>query len=74
MAHYTFNIAKYEWASDEAGGTYRDYTDDMPLLTVEADNYIDAKSKALKLYPSDKYTHLLIDTDAEHWPDDISVF
>ena len=29
MAHYTFNIAKYEWASDEAGGAYRDYTDDI---------------------------------------------
>ena len=38
MAHYTFNIAKYEWASDEAGGAYRDYTDDMPLLTVEAED------------------------------------
>lgn len=40
----------------------------MPSLTVQATNYIAATLKAEKAYPSDKYVHQLIDTDAEKWP------
>ena len=45
----------------------------LPLI-VEAENYIEATFKAQKKYPSDKYTHMLIDTDVEKWPADISMF
>ena len=38
----------------------------MPSLTVQATNYIAATLKAEKAYPSDKYVHQLIDTDAEN--------
>ena len=46
----------------------------MHLKGVEAENYIEATFKAQKKYPSDKYTHMLIDTDVEKWPADISMF
>ena len=59
MAYYTFEIFKYKW---------------MPHFIVEAENYIEATFKAQKKYPSDKYTHMLIDTDVEKWPADISMF
>ena len=71
MAHYTFEIFKYKWITDKDGDTYRDYIDEMPHLIVEAENYIEATFKAQKKYPSDKYTHMLIDTDVEKWPADI---
>lgn len=74
MAHYTFEIIKYKLTTDRDGDTYKDHIDRMPLLTVESNNYIEATFKAQKRYPSDKYTHRLIDTDAEHWPDDTSIF
>lgn len=69
MAHYTFEIIKCKLATDRD-----DHIDRMPLLTVESNNYIEATFKVQKRYPSDKYTHRLIDTDAEHWPDDTSIF
>ena len=74
MAYYTFEIFKYKWVTDKDGDTYRDYIDEMPHFIVEAENYIEATFKAQKKYPSDKYTHMLIDTDVEKWPADISMF
>lgn len=73
MAAYTFEIVKYKTISDN-GETYKDFIDMMPSLTVEATNYIAATLKAEKVYPSDKYTHQLIDTDAEKWPTEFSIF
>lgn len=46
----------------------------MPSLTVQATNYIAATLKAEKAYPSDKYVHQLIDTDAEKWPFNATIF
>lgn len=74
MAHYTFEIFKYKLLTDKDGDTYKDYIDELPDLTIKANNYIEATLKAQKCYPSDKYTHRLIDTNAEHWPADTSVF
>lgn len=73
MAAYTFEIVKYKMVTDN-GETYKDFIDMMPSLTVEATNYITATLKAEKVYPSDKYTHQLIDTDAEKWPTKFSIF
>ena len=67
MAHYTFDIIKYTLITEE-GETYKDFIEMMPSLTVQATNYIAATFKAEKAYPSDKYVHQLIDTDAEKWP------
>ena len=67
MAHYTFDIIKYTLITEE-GETYKDFIEMMPSLTVQATNYIAATLKAEKAYPSDKYVHQLIDTDAEKWP------
>lgn len=64
MATYIFEIVKYKTVTDN-GETYKDFIDMMPSLTVEATNYTAATLKAEKVYPSDKYTHQLIDTDAE---------
>lgn len=73
MANYTFEIVKYKMVTDN-GETYKDFIDIMPSFTVEATNYITATLKAEKVYPSDKYTHQLIDTDAEKWPTEFSIF
>ena len=73
MANYTFEIVKYKMVSS-LSETYKDFIDMMPSLTVEATNYIAATLKAEKVYPSDKYTHQLIDTDAEKWPTKFSIF
>lgn len=73
MANYTFEIVKYKMVTDNEE-TYKDFIDMMPELTVEATNYIAATLKAEKVYPSDKYTHQLIDTDAEKWPTRFSIF
>ena len=73
MANYTFEIVKYKMATNN-DETYKDFIDMMPSLTVEATNYIAATLKAEKVYPSDKYTHQLIDTDAEKWPTKFSIF
>lgn len=73
MAHYTFDIIKYRLIT-ENGDTYKEYIEQMPSLTVKAANYIEATLKAEKAYPSDRYTHQLIDTDAENWPADTSIF
>ena len=45
--------------------SYKKDIDEMPHFIVEAENYIEATFKAQKKYPSDKYTHMLIDTDVE---------
>lgn len=73
MAHYTFDIIRYKLIT-ENGNTYKDYIEEMPSLTIEATNYIAATFKAEKAYPSDRYTHRLIDTDAENWPDNTLIF
>lgn len=73
MAQYTFDIVKYKTIIDD-GKTYKDFIEMMPSLTVEATNYIAATLKAEKVYPSEKYTHQLIDTDAEKWPTNFSIF
>ena len=73
MANYTFEIVKYKMVTDNEE-TYKDFIDIMPSFTVEATNYITATLKAEKVYPSDKYTHQLIDTDAEKWPTGFSIF
>ena len=36
--------------------------------------YIAATFKAEKAYPADKYVHQLIDTDAEKWPVNATIF
>ena len=74
MAYYTFEIFKYKLVTDKDGDTYRGYIDELPGLTIKANNYIEATLRAQKRYSSDKYTHRLIDTDAEHWPADTSIF
>ena len=63
MAHYTFDIIKYTLITEE-GETYKDFIEMMPSLTVQAE----------KAYPSDKYVHQLIDTDAEKWPANTTIF
>ena len=68
MAHYTFDIIKYTLITEE-GETYKDFIEMMPSLTVQATNYI-----AATLNPSDKYVHQLIDTDAEKWPVNATIF
>ena len=73
MANYTFDIIRYKLIT-EKGNTYKDFIEEMPSLVVEATNYISATLKAEKAYPSDKYTHKLIDTDTEKWPSDTSMF
>lgn len=73
MANYTFEIVKYKMVTDNEE-TYKDFIDMMPSFTVEATNYITATLKAEKVYPSDKYTHQLIDTDAEKWPTEFLIF
>ena len=73
MAHYTFDIIKYTLITEE-GETYKDFIEMMPSLTVQATNYIAATFKAEKAYPSDKYVHQLIDTDAEKWPVNATIF
>ena len=73
MAHYTFDIIKYTLITGE-GETYKDFIEMMPSLTVQATNYIAATFKAEKAYPSDKYVHQLIDTDAEKWPVSATIF
>lgn len=73
MAYYTFEIVKYKIITKNSK-TYKDAIKKMSPLTVEATNYIAATLKAEKAYPSDKYTHQLIDTDAENYPPDTSVF
>lgn len=73
MANYTFEIVKYKMVSYNEE-TYKDFIDMMPELTVEATNYIAATLKAEKVYLPDKYTHRLIDTDAEKWPTKFSIF
>lgn len=73
MAHYTFDIMRYKLIT-ENGDTYKDYMEQMPSLIVEAANYIEATLKVEKAYPSDRYSHQLIDTDAESWPSDTSKF
>lgn len=73
MAYYTFDIVKYKTITDD-GETYKDFIEMMPSFTVEATNYIAATLKAEKAYPSDKYTHQLIDTNAEKYPQNATVF
>lgn len=73
MAYYTFDIIKYTLITEE-GETYKDFIEMMPSLTVQAPNYISATLKAEKAYPSDKYVHQLIDTDAEKWPVNATIF
>lgn len=73
MAHYTFDIIKYSLTTEE-GETYKNFIEMMPSLTVQATNYIAATLKAEKAYPSDKYVHQLIDTDAEKWPVNATIF
>ena len=64
---------KYTLITEE-GETYKDFIEMMPSLTVQATNYIAATLKAEKAYPSDKYVHQLIDTDAEKWPVNATIF
>ena len=73
MAHYTFDIIKYTLIAEE-GETYKDFIEMMPSLTVQATNYIAATLKAEKAYLSDKYVHQFIDTDAEKWPANTTIF
>lgn len=73
MAHYTFDIMRYKLIT-ENGDTYKDYIEQMPSLIVEAANYIETTLKVEKAYPSDRYSHQLIDTDAESRPSDTSKF
>lgn len=73
MAKYTFDIFKYKLVSDN-GETVKSLTKKCKPLTVESTNYIAATFKAEKKYPSDKYAHKLINTDAEQWPADTSMF
>lgn len=73
MAKYIFDIVRYKLVTENEN-TYKDFIEQMPSLVVEAANYISATLKAEKAYPSDKYTHKLIDTDAERWPLDTSMF
>lgn len=73
MAKYTFDIVRYKLITEDEN-TYKDFIEQMPSLVVEATNYISATFKAEKVYPSNKYTHKLIDTDAERWPLDTSMF
>ena len=62
------------WHITEEGETYKEFIEMMPSLTVQATNYIAATLKAEKAYPSDKYVHQLIDTDAEKWPVNATIF
>ncbi|RHH14439.1 sulfate transporter [Bacteroides fragilis] len=73
MANYTFDIFKYKLVT-ENGKTVKSLTKKCKPLTVESTNYIAATFKAEKKYPSDKYAHKLINTDAEQWPADTSMF
>lgn len=73
MANYTFDIIRYKLITENEN-TYKDFIEEMPPLVVEATNYISATLKAENVYPSSRYTHKLIDTDAERWPSDTSMF
>lgn len=67
MANYTFDITKYRLVT-ESGETYKDFLDMLPAITVQADNYVAATLKAEKLFPSERYVHQLIHTDADMYP------
>lgn len=73
MYKYVFEILKYVLVTD-CEEVYKDFIKEMPPLTIEATNYIEATFKAEKRYPSNKYTHQLIDTDAEQWPTKFTLF
>lgn len=74
MSQYTFRIIRYKLVTGRNGIIGKKKVRELQNLTVRARNYIEATLKAQKIYPSDKYAHLLVDTDAEQWPPNVTVF
>ena len=74
MPQYTFRIIRYKPVTGKDGIICKEKVRELPNFTIRAKNYIEATLKAQKIYPSDKYAHLLTDTDAEQWPPEVTVF